>query len=84
MLQNADFLLPVYQKAQGKILLCAAAAGTQTIPRRTQEEAGLAGAEASAHGKPVVAFEVGGVREWLDDGVTGFAVPEKEPAAEPD
>ena len=23
-------------------------------------------------GKPVIAFDVGGVREWLDDGINGF------------
>ena len=51
------------------------------FPSRWQEPFGLAGAEASAHGKPVAAFEVGGVREWLEDGVTGFVVPEKDTAA---
>lgn len=51
------------------------------FPSRWQEPFGLSGAEASAHGKPVVAFDVGGVREWLADGVTGFAVPEKDTAA---
>ena len=51
------------------------------FPSRWQEPFGLSGAEASAHGKPVVAFDVGGVRAWLEDGVTGFAVPEKNTAA---
>ena len=51
------------------------------FPSRWQEPFGLAGAEASAHGKPVAAFDVGGVREWLEDGVTGFVVPEKDTAA---
>ncbi|MBQ6597526.1 MAG: glycosyltransferase, partial [Lentisphaeria bacterium] len=36
----------------------------------------LAGAEAMAHGLPVAAFDTGGMREWLEDGVNGFAVPE--------
>jgi glycosyltransferase involved in cell wall biosynthesis len=27
-----------------------------------------------SYGKPVVAFRVGGIPEWLRDGVTGFAV----------
>ena len=31
--------------------------------------------EAMAHRRPVVAFDVGGIREWLQDGSTGFAVP---------
>jgi len=51
------------------------------FPSRWQEPFGLSGAEASARGKPVVAFDVGGVRAWLEDGVTGFAVPEKDTAA---
>jgi glycosyltransferase involved in cell wall biosynthesis len=39
------------------------------------ETFGQVGIEAMAHGKPVVAFDVGGVSEWLVDGVTGFLVP---------
>jgi glycosyltransferase involved in cell wall biosynthesis len=34
----------------------------------------MVGIDAMAHGRPVVAFDVGGIREWLEDGVTGFAV----------
>ena len=48
------------------------------FPSRWQEPFGLSGAEALAHGVPVVAFDIGGVREWLDDGVSGFVVPEKD------
>ena len=48
---------------------------------RWQEPFGLSGAEAQVHGVPVVAFDVGGVREWLEDGVTGFAVPPKDTQA---
>ena len=51
------------------------------FPSRWQEPFGLSGAEGAVCGKPVVAFDVGGVREWLIDGVTGFAVPEKDTAA---
>lgn len=52
-------------------------AGTDiaVFPFRWQEPFGLCGLEAIAHGVPVVAFDLGGVREWLEDGVTGVAVP---------
>lgn len=39
------------------------------------EPFGLVGIEAMLQAKPVVAFDVGGVRDWLQDGVTGFLVP---------
>ena len=45
------------------------------FPFRWQEPFGLTGAEAAAHAVPVVAFDRGGVRQWLRDGETGFAVP---------
>lgn len=51
------------------------------FPSRWQEPFGLSGAEALAHGVPVVAFDTGGVREWLDDGVSGFVVPERDSGA---
>jgi glycosyltransferase involved in cell wall biosynthesis len=34
----------------------------------------MIGIEAMAHEKPVVAFDVGGISEWLTDGETGFLV----------
>ena len=46
------------------------------FPIRWQEPFGLVGLEASAHGIPTVAFDLGGVREWLFEGKNGFAVPE--------
>jgi glycosyltransferase involved in cell wall biosynthesis len=39
------------------------------------EPFGLVGIEAMMHGKPVVAFDGGGLRDWLQHGRTGFAVP---------
>lgn len=39
---------------------------------------GLVGPEAMAHGIPVVAFRVGGIPEWLNDGETGFLVEPKD------
>lgn len=46
------------------------------FPIRWQEPFGLVGLEAMAHGIPVAAFDLGGVREWLEDGKNGIAVPE--------
>ena len=36
---------------------------------------GLVGLEAFGHGVPVVAFNVGGISAWLQDGQTGYLVP---------
>ncbi|MBS1370179.1 MAG: glycosyltransferase family 4 protein [Lentisphaeria bacterium] len=44
------------------------------FPFRWQEPFGLCGLEAIAHGVPVVAFDVGGVREWLVEERTGIPV----------
>lgn len=53
---------------------CAAVA----FPSVWDEPFGLVGIEAMAHAKPVVAFDVGGVREWLVEGSTGFAVERRD------
>jgi len=39
------------------------------------EPFGAVGLEAMRHGVPVVAFDAGGIREWLFEGVNGFLVP---------
>jgi glycosyltransferase involved in cell wall biosynthesis len=44
------------------------------IPSLIPEAFGLVGIEAMTFGKPVVAFDSGGIREWLIDGETGFLV----------
>jgi D-inositol-3-phosphate glycosyltransferase len=56
------------------------AADVCVVPSRT-ESFGLVALEAAACGTPVVAANVGGLRLLVDDGVTGFLVDEREPAA---
>lgn len=45
------------------------------VPSYYPEPFGLTGIEAMYFGKPVVAFHVGGIGEWLHDQETGFLVP---------
>ena len=45
------------------------------MPSMWNEPLGLSGMHAMAHGKPVVAFQSEGIREWLQNGHTGVAVP---------
>jgi glycosyltransferase involved in cell wall biosynthesis len=51
------------------------------VPSRWPEPFGMVGVEAMARGRPVVAFAVGGIPDWLDDGVTGILAPEADTAA---
>jgi glycosyltransferase involved in cell wall biosynthesis len=40
----------------------------------------MVGIEAMAYGKPVIAFDVGGISEWLEDGETGFLIQSRDEA----
>lgn len=58
-----------------------AEAACVVIPSRQPETFAFAGPEALVHGTPVVASDIGGVREWLEPDVTGLAVPSCDPQA---
>lgn len=45
------------------------------FPSMWNEPFGLVGIEAMAHARAVVAFDVGGVREWMEPEVTGLLCP---------
>jgi glycosyltransferase involved in cell wall biosynthesis len=54
------------------------AATLVAVPSLWPEPFGLVGLEAAAHGVPAVAFDVGGVREWLRHDESGRLVPERD------
>jgi glycosyltransferase involved in cell wall biosynthesis len=51
------------------------------LPSAWPEPFGIVGLEAMSAGLPVVATDVGGVRQWLADGETGIAVRPRDPRA---
>ena len=51
------------------------------FPSICPETLGIVGLEAMACGVPVVASDVGGVRQWLQQGVNGLLVPPKDASA---
>jgi len=58
-----------------ELLQAYAEAQVVVFPSILEEPFGRVGIEALAMGRPVVAFDVGGVRDWLTHGETGFLVP---------
>jgi glycosyltransferase involved in cell wall biosynthesis len=46
------------------------------VPSRWPEPFGMIGLESMVRGRPVVAFDSGGIRDWLTDGVGGVLVRE--------
>ena len=53
------------------------------VPSVWPEPFGLVGLEAGSQGVPAVAFDVGGIGEWLADGVNGCLLPADPPRMEP-
>lgn len=68
-------------QSAGQIETLYARAQVVAFPSTWKEPFGLVGIEAMAHGKPVVAFDVGGVSEWLEHDRTGLCVPRGDVAA---
>jgi glycosyltransferase involved in cell wall biosynthesis len=54
----------------------------QVVPSLWPEPFGLVGPEAGLRGVPAAAFSVGGVPDWLLDGVNGYRAPGDPPTAE--
>ena len=63
-----------YQKTRA----CHARSDVVAIPSVWIEPFCLVGLEAMANAKPVVAFDAGGIPDWLDHEKTGFLVPVKD------
>jgi glycosyltransferase involved in cell wall biosynthesis len=51
------------------------------VPSLWPEPFGLVGLEAAAHGVPAVAFDVGGIREWLRDNESGRLIADRDARA---
>jgi glycosyltransferase involved in cell wall biosynthesis len=51
------------------------------VPSRWPEPFGMIGLETMSRGRPVVAFDSGGIRDWLAHGITGLMVPQGDTAA---
>jgi glycosyltransferase involved in cell wall biosynthesis len=54
-------------------------AACSVVPSRYPEPFGLVGPEAMAAARPVIGSDIGGIPEWLEDGVTGYLVRPNDP-----
>ncbi|MEK6280875.1 MAG: glycosyltransferase family 4 protein [Acidobacteriota bacterium] len=52
------------------------------MPSLWPEPFGLVGPQAGLHGVPAVAFAVGGISDWLKDGVNGYLAPGDPPTSQ--
>ena len=67
--------------AHNALAPCYARAAVCVVPSRWPEPFGMVGIEAMARGRPVAGFAVGGIPDWLEDGVTGLLAPEADTVA---
>lgn len=58
------------------------AASVLAVPSLWPEPFGLVGLEAGVFGVPSIAFDVGGIDDWLTDGVNGWLVPGDPPSVD--
>ena len=61
--QKREFLCKLYQECSVTV-----------VPSVYPEPFGMVGLEAMRHGRPVIAFDVGGIPEWLKHGQNGFLI----------
>ncbi|HEY0546074.1 MAG TPA: glycosyltransferase family 4 protein [Pyrinomonadaceae bacterium] len=76
---SADFPGWVTREQQAKLLK---ETTLLAVPSVWPEPFGLVGLEAACFGVPAIAFDVGGVREWLRDGVNGYLAQGSVPTAQ--
>lgn len=76
---DATFPGWVHDDARGALL---ADASLLAVPSVWPEPFGLVGLEAGVAGVPAVAFDVGGIREWLTDGTNGWLAPGDPPTVD--
>jgi len=67
---------------RGQMDLLLSSCDLQVVPSLWPEPFGLVGPEAGLRGVPAAAFAVGGVPDWLVDGVNGYLAPGDPPTSE--
>jgi glycosyltransferase involved in cell wall biosynthesis len=75
--QSVSFKDRISQLSVAKLYSCASVV---VMPSTWPEPFGKVGIEAMSRGTPVIATDVGGVRDWLHDRVNGFLVKPSDPS----